>query len=287
MSDSEEISTETSHSNNSQENTSLNDRLLRQMINVVQVSDDESDIQYVGSEETISPSSITEIPLLMPRNIVDINEQLGNSQNAPSANNALEEGEILEDVNESSDSPECCVCYNKLKKDENHIKTLCNHDYCRKCFFRWMEVKTTCAMCRKSFCTHAHLSNEEIEMETRETYRDYIKSLNLFINASDKLAKIEKDKYNANLDRDILFRSQLSLKEMSEYTKGYINGYYEYSNEKIQKLESLGDYLRSNNIHMNINNGGNFQKGYMLGRIEVSSTMYDNGKREPNEEELQ
>ena len=91
MSDSEEISTETSHSNNSQENTSLNDRLLRQMINVVQVSDDESDIQYVGSEETISPSSITEIPLLMPRNIVDINEQLGNSQNAPSANNALEE----------------------------------------------------------------------------------------------------------------------------------------------------------------------------------------------------
>ena len=76
---------------------------------------------------------------------------------------------------------------------------------------------------------------------------------------------------------------------MSEYTKGYINGYYEYSNEKIQKLESLGDYLRSNNIHMNINKGGNFQRGYVLGRIEAETSFvtYDNRKNRPNEEKLQ
>ena len=191
MSNSEETSNEISHLNNSQENTNLNDILLRQLINVVQVSDDDDDIQDTGSEETNFQSSITEIPLLMPGNIIDINEQSNNTQNAtPGTNNVLEEVEIIENDNESSDLPICCVCYNELKNDENHIKTLCNHDYCRKCFFRWIEKKTTCAMCRNSFCTHAHLSDEEIEMETREIYTDNIKCLNLIINASDKLLKI-------------------------------------------------------------------------------------------------
>ena len=41
----------------------------------------------------------------------------------------------------------CCVCYDVLNL-ENSVVTPCNHFFCSGCFFRWLQTKDTCPMCR-------------------------------------------------------------------------------------------------------------------------------------------
>jgi hypothetical protein len=41
----------------------------------------------------------------------------------------------------------CSVCYEELTL-ENSVVTPCNHFFCSSCFFRWLQTKDTCPMCR-------------------------------------------------------------------------------------------------------------------------------------------
>ena len=66
----------------------------------------------------------------------------------------------------------CCVCWGNLDM-ENSVSTLCNHFYCKKCFFRWIEVSATCALCRTPLDTKSHLTEEQFMRENSECYQRY------------------------------------------------------------------------------------------------------------------
>lgn len=46
-----------------------------------------------------------------------------------------------------ADLYDCTICYDKIKK-ENNSKTRCGHYFCRTCLDAWMNVNTTCPICR-------------------------------------------------------------------------------------------------------------------------------------------
>ena len=74
-----------------------------------------------------------------------INERIYSRSNT--TNNTVEEdttGTATQNNNVEEDTTTqniCCVCYKELKNDKDHIRTLCDHDYCTNCFFRWIERK--------------------------------------------------------------------------------------------------------------------------------------------------
>jgi len=46
-----------------------------------------------------------------------------------------------------ADLYDCAICYDKIKP-ENNSKTKCGHYFCRTCLDAWLNINTTCPMCR-------------------------------------------------------------------------------------------------------------------------------------------
>ena len=44
---------------------------------------------------------------------------------------------------------QCCMCVEDLTV-ENIVTTECDHQFCKKCFWRWIKTKNSCPLCRKS-----------------------------------------------------------------------------------------------------------------------------------------
>mgnify|MGYP001374119003 CR=1 FL=1 len=47
------------------------------------------------------------------------------------------------------ETSKCNICQEDISN--NRIKTPCNHDFCGDCFFKWMQEKPNCPLCRKEF----------------------------------------------------------------------------------------------------------------------------------------
>lgn len=46
-----------------------------------------------------------------------------------------------------TDLYDCAICYDEIQK-ENHSKTKCGHFFCGTCLDAWLNINTTCPMCR-------------------------------------------------------------------------------------------------------------------------------------------
>jgi hypothetical protein len=55
---------------------------------------------------------------------------------------------------EKCNEEDCCICYNPMT-DADFVQLNCNHQYCKSCIKRWMNVKTntSCPMCRTNITT--------------------------------------------------------------------------------------------------------------------------------------
>ena len=42
---------------------------------------------------------------------------------------------------------ECPLCYEWFEP-QNIVKTMCNHVFCRHCYFKWSKYDERCAICR-------------------------------------------------------------------------------------------------------------------------------------------
>ena len=56
------------------------------------------------------------------------------------------------------------ICYTDLNND-NCVITPCKHAYCTSCFWKWLDKKETCAMCRRQ------LLNDDVVRERTETFK--------------------------------------------------------------------------------------------------------------------
>ena len=70
---------------------------------------------------------------------------------------------------------QCAICYSDLDL-KNTVITPCNHGYCTGCFFKWLNRKETCALCRKPLLSNALVDErleelQDVQGELMESYR--------------------------------------------------------------------------------------------------------------------
>ena len=56
-----------------------------------------------------------------------------------------------------SEPTTCNICHDDIS--DGIIKTPCNHEFCNKCFFKWMQEKPNCPLCRKEFVNENIMKN--------------------------------------------------------------------------------------------------------------------------------
>ena len=69
------------------------------------------------------------------------------------------------DNNELDDNEECPICYetmNNLNDDNNVVKILCNHKFCKKCISEWLNTNDYCPMCKENM---RELTTKEDDMD--------------------------------------------------------------------------------------------------------------------------
>ena len=194
----------------------------------------------------------------------------------------LEEGEIP-DVNST-----CCVCFNALENNNKHIETPCKHHYCNDCFFRWIRINTTCAVCRRSFSTGANLSEEEIQRESKDVYQEYSRILYPYLETIKNLYKAHNKYRMIELQRKTMLDNQLTLQNLTTYSKGYLMGYYDFAEKDLNcPLSELKNYIK-NNIGKTDATLDTYKHGYDLGILNaIDDLKLDNDDDIVNDEDIQ
>ena len=83
--------------------------------------------------------------------------------------------EFADDNNEEKEMDICAICHNDIDYKKS-VLTSCNHYFCSVCFFKWMEKKADCPVCRKVFRVQSNYDIEiarEILEELEGEVRDY------------------------------------------------------------------------------------------------------------------
>ena len=84
--------------------------------------------------------------------------------------------EQAKDLNrEQAEEPVCGICYIALD-NKNTVITTCDHAYCTTCFFKWLNRKETCALCRKVLLSDTVVEErlntlQDVQEELMDNYR--------------------------------------------------------------------------------------------------------------------
>ena len=76
--------------------------------------------------------------------------QTGTNGNSNSPSLAADEGGLMSAKIEQvlpTDLYDCAICYDTIQPT-NYSKTKCDHYFCKTCLDAWLEMNTTCPMCR-------------------------------------------------------------------------------------------------------------------------------------------
>jgi len=121
--------------------------------------------------------------------------------------------EQAEDLNkEQVEEPVCGICYTDLN-NKNTVITTCDHAYCTSCFFKWLNRKETCALCRKVLLSNTVVEERLTEIQDIQTeLMDYYRCLRV-LKKNIKKKKCKKnnltDDINALINRQIRMRCLL------------------------------------------------------------------------------
>ena len=63
-----------------------------------------------------------------------------------------------------SEPKTCNICQDDILSG-NSVKTPCNHVFCTNCFFKWMQEKPNCPLCRKEFVNEDIMKNITVNRE--------------------------------------------------------------------------------------------------------------------------
>ena len=128
----------------------------------------------------------------------------------------------------------CGVCYEELCV-ENTVATLCNHLFCKKCFFKWLKESKTCPLCRKKLCGLFQMGLSGINMvaatDEFKMFRDVInRTRNTLTNRYAETERLEKNiqrmkTYIEEHSHQVTKIRNCSIRagEDLEYKRGYYN----------------------------------------------------------------
>jgi uncharacterized Zn finger protein (UPF0148 family) len=128
--------------------------------------------------------------------------------------------------NDNSQNPEtreCGICYNQIDIDKI-VNTRCNHQFCNKCFFRWMRGNVTCPMCREDFTSWRNHTSDNINNDIiavtemfNSTLREHVHLNKLNVNTMKDLTELKKQKA-------LIQKSLVSSRDLIDYNRGYAVG---------------------------------------------------------------
>tara|TARA_B100001063_G_scaffold46797_1_gene40571 strand:+ start:24 stop:1142 length:1119 start_codon:yes stop_codon:yes gene_type:complete len=128
----------------------------------------------------------------------------------------------------------CGVCYEELCV-ENTVATLCNHLFCKNCFFKWLKESKTCPLCRKNYVDYSKWDYQGINMAAAtdefKMFRDVInRTRNTLTNRYAETERLEKNiqrmqTYIEEHSHQVAKIRNCSIRagEDLEYKRGYYN----------------------------------------------------------------
>jgi hypothetical protein len=72
------------------------------------------------------------------------------------------------DKKDLDNTEECPICYesmNELNDDNNVVKILCNHKFCKKCISEWLNTNDYCPMCKKNMRNMTITKEDDMDIE--------------------------------------------------------------------------------------------------------------------------
>jgi len=157
-------------------------------------------------------------------------------------------------------SPYCGICYTDLNL-ENIVNTQCSHQFCKACFYRWIEVNATCPCCRAPIDSKTNLTDEQMQRELQEVYLGYTELLQRHSCQLERNQKAREKYYDLRDKTNELMRRQISLREMMDETEGYNEGYlaaaFEFFHGRNRKYTSalLSASVKRKGFMKGFNNG--------------------------------
>jgi len=87
----------------------------------------------------------------------------------------VEEQSKEQSKEQAEEEPACGICYTVLN-NKNTVITTCDHAYCTACFFKWLNRKETCALCRKVLLSDIVVEErltdlQDVQTELMDNYR--------------------------------------------------------------------------------------------------------------------
>ena len=118
---------------------------------------------------------------------------------------------------------QCTVCYKSLTI-ENSVSTMCNHFFCKKCFYRWIEINATCPSCRTPINSKTNLTDEQLAREQQEIYATYQDTLILNCIYSKKNMKLVEQRNYLEKQNDDAMRTSILVRKKIAYNRGFNDG---------------------------------------------------------------
>ena len=231
---------------------------------------------------TLNPSSDSETSTVVTEELVsNIDSEDGGPgeiQSDVDSEEEKKENDIQEEKKKEEEEFTCGVCYTQLNLT-NSVRTICNHNFCNTCFFRWMEVNTQCPLCRSPVDSKTNLTDEQLQRELSDVYSQYT---GLLIDNTTLLQQhkrlyddlLEKYKEASNLKNscDGLLHRQIRLREQIDFTRGYNEG--QLAAIHNLSIENKNDKNEYTSIILNsMKNKHSFMRGFYKGLNQENRSL--------------
>ena len=215
-----------------------------------QIEFTDSEVEMIEEATTEELENEAETDDEMPELITDSDVEDEPSEDVPLI--PEEEEEVTENKHEKY---ECGICYKNLTMD-NNVVTKCDHHFCNKCFYRWIQTNASCPMCRTQLACEVQLTDEQLERASSEEYGRYVYALERATITEAKVRRLESN-------NTLLLQRQNTLRMQIETTKartdGMIYAREMHANRFNPKTEKLRKFYRSSYSSALY---GEFMKGY-------------------------
>lgn len=136
----------------------------------------------------------------------------------------------------------CAICQNDIDYKKS-VLTSCNHYFCSTCFFKWMEKKADCPVCRKVFRKRTNYDIEreqEILEELEAEVRDY----------TSLVEQLTEQAFNIEFKRNSMLKSCYELDEVINKKKEEFNTISNDVNKLINNRNNVRNDIQKNIAYM-------------------------------------
>jgi len=109
------------------------------------------------------------------------------------------------------ETSKCNICHEDTSN--NRVKTPCNHEFCGDCFFKWMQEKPNCPLCRKEFVNENIMTNINANREELSVISSEISYLKV------RASKLKRQAIKMYTKSEMHWERQIRLRNMLESTR--------------------------------------------------------------------